>query len=433
MREHPSSHQLKLYQKRALSPDLFRTVHRHVNACPSCSERCNTPAGQEQDYSNLLAALMPEPGDEPYHLTRAELVGYVEKRLDAVDAESAESHLSVCAQCAEEARGIGATAARTRRPVRRVVGEYVAPLRIWGRPALFAYFILISMGVGLAALFIKRAGDDRPVPPVPGRAESANLNSNQSETGSPPDDAGGWSAGGIEKGQEPNQSTGGLPNSGAAERGAGGSELETNEAIAAMLAPSSRRAIVSALAEQRLEASPVLTRLKGEGGSLRGGNGEGRPFLLLSPVGKVVETTSPTFSWSPLAGASSYVVTVVDDQLNEVAKSGPLTKTEWRLRTPLARGSAYSWQVTALKDGQTITSPVMPAPQAKFMILDRARSEELRRVRRAAPRYHLGLGVLYARAGLLDEAEREFRALVKANPRSGAARKLLQSVRSMRD
>ncbi len=432
MREHPSSHQLRLYQKRALSPDLFLTVHRHVNACPACSERCNTRAGQEQDYSNLLAALMPEPGDEPYHLTRAELAGYFEKRLDAVDAESAESHLSVCAQCAEEARGIGAMAARKRRPVRQAVGQYVAPLRAWGRPALFAYFILIVMGVGLTAIFIKRAGDDRPVLPETSQAEGANPASHRREPDPPRDGAGGPGAVGIEKGQEPNQSAAGLPNAGEAERGAG-SGLESNEAIAALLAPSSRRAITSALAEQRLEASPAVTRLKGEGGSLRGGDGEGRPFRLFSPVGKVVETASPTFRWSPLTGASSYVVTVVDDQLNEVAKSGPLTKTEWRPRTPLARGSAYSWQVTAVKDGQNITSPVMPAPQAKFMILDRARSEEIKRVRRAAPRYHLGLGVLYARAGLLDEAEREFRALVKANPGSATARKLLQSARSMRE
>lgn len=377
---------------------------------------------------------MPQPDDEPYHLTRAELAGYVEKRLDAVDAESAESHLSVCAQCAEEARAIDAQAARRRRPVRHVLGEYVAPLRAWGRPALFACFILIAVGMGLTALFIKRAGDERPLLPVTSQAENANLDFNQSEPArSPRDGAGEPGAVGIGKGREPNQSAAGLPNSGEAERGAVDSELESNEAIAAMLAPSSRRAIVSALAEQRLEASPVMTGLKGEGGSLRSGSGDGRPFLLLSPVGKVVDATSPTFSWAPLAGASSYVVTVVDDQLNEVAKSEPLTKTGWSLRTPLARGRVYSWQVTALKDGQTITSPVLPAPQAKFMILDRSRSDELKRIRATAPRYHLGLGVLYARAGLLDEAEREFRALVKANPRSDTARKLLQSVRSMRE
>jgi hypothetical protein len=430
MREHPSSHQLKLYQRRALSPDLFLTVDRHVRACLSCSAQCNTTSALKQDYVNLLAALMPEPGDEPYHLTEAELTGYAARSLDAVDTESAQSHLSVCAQCAEALRELRA-AARTRRPVREVVAEYIAPLRAWGWPSLFAYFILLTLGIGLAIIFIKRAGDDRPAPPVTSPAENVTLNSNQSATAPPRDGAGGQSGDGIEKGHEPGESAAGLPGAGGAEPGAG-FELEGNDAIAAMLSPSSRRAITSAVAEQRLEAPPVLAQLRGEGGSLRGGPSDGRPFLLLNPVGKVLETASPTFRWEPLAGASSYVVTVADDRLNEVAESGPLTKTEWRLPTPLARGGVYSWQVAALKDGQAITSPVMPAPQAKFMILDRAHSEELRRVRGAAPRYHLGLGVLYARAGLLDEAEKEFLALMKSNPRSEVARKLLQSVRSMK-
>ena len=431
MREHPSSHQLKLYQRRALAPDLFLTVDRHVHACPSCSEQCNTTPVLRQDYANLLAALMPEPGDEPYHLTRAELAGYIAGSMDAVDTESVESHLSVCAQCAEAARELRATAAQTRRPVREVVAGYIAPLRAWGRPSLFAFFILLTLGIGLATLFIKRAGGDRPAPPVTSPAENVALNSNQSETAPPRDGAGGQSGDGIERGREPGESATALPGAGGAESGAG-SELESNDAIAAMLSPSSRRAITLAVAEQRLERPPVLAQLRGDGGSLRGGPGDGQPFLLLSPVGKVVETVSPTFRWTPLAGASSYAVTVVGDQLNQVAESGPLTKTEWRLRTPLAQGGVYSWQVTALKDGQVITSPVMPAPQAKFMILDRAHSEELRRIRGAAPHYHLGLGVLYARAGLLDEAEREFLALMKSNPRSDVARRLLQSVRSMK-
>jgi hypothetical protein len=42
------------------------------------------------------------------------------------------------------------------------------------------------------------------------------------------------------------------------------------------------------------------------------------------------------------------------------------------------------------------------------------------------------MGVIYAEAGLLGEAEREFTALLKANPQSSNARKLLQGVRSAR-
>jgi hypothetical protein len=40
------------------------------------------------------------------------------------------------------------------------------------------------------------------------------------------------------------------------------------------------------------------------------------------------------------------------------------------------------------------------------------------------------LGVLYAQAGLLDDAEREFSALLRANPKSEVARKLLSNVRA---
>jgi hypothetical protein len=45
---------------------------------------------------------------------------------------------------------------------------------------------------------------------------------------------------------------------------------------------------------------------------------------------------------------------------------------------------------------------------------------------------HLVRGVLFARVGLLDDAERELRALAAANPRSAVARKLLASVTALR-
>lgn len=143
-----------------------------------------------------------------------------------------------------------------------------------------------------------------------------------------------------------------------------------------------------------------------------------------------MESDRPTFSWRPLAGADTYVVTVTDDALNEVASSGPLRATAWRAPRPLARGTTYSWQVTTrLTDGRTLTSPVLPAPPAKFRVLGHAQIEELRRARRAYPGSHLALGVLYARAGLSAEAAREFEILARANPRSEAARKLLRSAR----
>jgi lipopolysaccharide biosynthesis regulator YciM len=77
-----------------------------------------------------------------------------------------------------------------------------------------------------------------------------------------------------------------------------------------------------------------------------------------------------------------------------------------------------------------LKAPRPPAPQAKFHVLDAAMANELAQARRVYARWRLVLGLLYARAGLLDEAEREFRALREANPNSELAHRLLKQVRT---
>ena len=57
---------------------------------------------------------------------------------------------------------------------------------------------------------------------------------------------------------------------------------------------------------------------------------------------------------------------------------------------------------------------------------------ELAAARRAYGSSHLTLGLLYADAGLLREAEQEFRLVQKANPNSDLARNLLRNVQSLR-
>jgi hypothetical protein len=92
----------------------------------------------------------------------------------------------------------------------------------------------------------------------------------------------------------------------------------------------------------------------------------------------------------------------------------------------------YVWQVTAIKDGKEVISPIAPAPEARFKILEAAKVEQLRRVESGHPASHLARGISYAEAGLLGDAEREFRALLAGNPQSDAARKLLRSVEARR-
>jgi hypothetical protein len=129
-------------------------------------------------------------------------------------------------------------------------------------------------------------------------------------------------------------------------------------------------------------------------------------------------------------GATGYVVEVYDEKFNPVVVSPQLTGLTWT--TTLPRGKVYSWQVKATSDSGETTSPRPPAPQAKFRIVDQAKANEIANARRSYPSSHLTLGLLYAEAGLLREAEQEFRQVQKANPNSDLARNLLRQVQSLR-
>jgi hypothetical protein len=161
-----------------------------------------------------------------------------------------------------------------------------------------------------------------------------------------------------------------------------------------------------------------------------GGGDPGVAFGLVTPVGKVVLSDRPQLRWKPLDGADSYVVKVYDSNYQEVAASQPLKTTVWNVDKTLKRGGLYQWQVTANKGGEEIKSPVRPAPDARFRILEASAAAEIESAKRQAGNSHLLLGTLYANAGLTEDATREFQALVKENPNSELAKKLLRKVQS---
>jgi hypothetical protein len=205
---------------------------------------------------------------------------------------------------------------------------------------------------------------------------------------------------------------------------------------------SLRERVRSALTSGRVTLSQEARDLAGKQGTILGGASAGVNFALISPVGKVIEDERPTLRWnplgsnpmrrSPLIGATRYTVTITDSNFNEVAKSPELRGTQWQVPLPLKRGGVYRWQVIAVIDGRQLKSTTPPAPDAVFKVLGQAEVEEIERAQRAYPNSHLLRGVLYSKTGLVDEAEREFKALVAANPRVPIARKLLASLRAAR-
>ena len=195
---------------------------------------------------------------------------------------------------------------------------------------------------------------------------------------------------------------------------------------------NSRQYVAQAALSGHIAPAQVWKRLSGEQSGLRGSDTGEHGFGLLYPVRNVVIEDRPSFRWESLAGTSSYRVYVLDANGKQVGQSEdlPPNQTQWKVPSRLRRGQVFSWAVTAQVDGKKIVSPSASDPEMKFAVLSAADFQELTLLKKSNS--HLALGVFYARVGLLNEAEREFQTLSELNPQSELPRKLLQSVRVMK-
>jgi hypothetical protein len=163
---------------------------------------------------------------------------------------------------------------------------------------------------------------------------------------------------------------------------------------------------------------------------VRGNRASIQSFTIVRPLTTLINNDRPTFCWTALNGATSYMVSVYDTNLHLVRTSEPLKETQWMLPDRLKSGIVYTWMVTALKDGQEFIAPASPA-RAEFKILGKP---DLRKLNRLLSRTnsHAARGVLYAEAGLLDEAEMEFQTHLELRPADERVKRLLRMVRSWR-
>ncbi len=445
MTGHLSPEQKGLYLERALPPAELLAADDHLASCEACRGSLRERAAEKRPLVAALGSLLPAERTAA-HLTYEQLAAYVDHEAGAAEREAIESHLGVCSMCKEEARDLfafretmAASPAQAAEPARArwslAAFWHTNALRLYGAAAV----ILLATGIALW-LFLKpsrtvEVADVRPTPTptaspteprvtptptpeVPQEVEVADVPPQQ-----PP----------VKMGQPPAPPV--RPSVTVVALNDGPTRVAVDDRGRVqgldLLSAEDRRAVSNALLSGRIERPDALAGLGPKTETLMGTPGA-PVFDLKSPVGRVVRTDAPTFRWQPLEGASGYTVNVYDTDFNKVATAEALTGTEWTPGRALARGRLYTWQVTALKDGQEITSPAPPAPQARFRILGQAESSRLERAERLHPDSHLTLGVLYAQSGLLDEAEKEFQALVEANPDSARARALLKNLRALR-
>jgi anti-sigma factor RsiW len=441
MNEHLSAPLIEQYRERALLPTELLEADDHLAGCEVCRQRLD-------DDQRVQAAGRSLRGDLAVtgltHINYEELASYVEGGLDQTDREIVDSHLKLCEQCSGELDGLRTFATELAAyPAKEYgprapwsVGEKLLRFgkglrqrakRLWRLPALWLpvaaslglVIALISVGILLSrnsqlqtALDAERRENEKLKQDY--QAANASVTELESQLAQ------------LKSIELP-------PSRNVVTLNDGSGQVTLNEdGNLAGVPQAYQETVKQTLTSHQITTPEMLSELIGKSGVLMGPADPGHPIPLLSPVGTVVMGDRPVFRWRALDGAEGYLVKVYDEDFNEIAASPSLTQTAWTATRSLQRGRTYSWQVIARVGGKEISSPVKPAPDAKFMVLNQQKASELIQAKSASGNSHLTLGILYAQAGLLDDAEREFLTLLRANPQSALVQKLLRSVREKR-
>lgn len=445
MVEHLTKKQIEDYCWQQLRAAELLSVSDHLGECEACRQRIESATNGDLAFFALRAEVFGAAAIDSSlqtaraHLPAEQIAAYVDRNLSGEELQMVADHLSACEQCALAVDDLNAfkdeiapTLEREYHPASVPSPTESIPSTTeswWQRtfaalPVLFHRSPVPAFGAALAILLLamtvwlvwraqRETEPKQEVVALPSPTPQPALSPQPAPTSQPAQ---------IAVVAQLNDGAGGQLTLDEEGKLAGADDLP----------PAYQSRLKDALRTRRIERSAQLDGLTRPPSALMGTGDQKSEFSVIEPVGKVLMTNRPAFRWSRMEGANAYVVEVYDDKFNLVTNSPQLTGNSWATPQSLSRGKVYSWQVKAIKDGQEFESPRPPAPQAKFRILEQARANELAKAKRAYPSSHLTLGLLYAEAGLLDEAEREFRLLQKANPKSEIARSLLKQIRALR-
>jgi len=425
--EHLTQKQVEDYSRRQLPAAELLAVTDHFGGCDLCRQRIVRAENGDAAYLDLHSQVFAEVPETVQHPTMEQTAAYVDRNLAGEELQVVDDHLAHCEECVfavadlrEFRNEIAPSLDRQYGPApgpspaesswRRTLRSLTAPFRVSPVPA-FGGAALAILLLAFIAWLVWRTPEQQP--PQIANAPTPQPTASPSQPDAPP--------------TQPQPA----PIVAQVNDGSGVLALDQQGKLSGAddLPPAYQNLVKKALTTGKVEKSAQLQGLMRPPSSLMGPNNK-QDFSVLEPLGNVLLTDSATFRWSAMEGATGYVVEIYDEKFAPITSSPQLTSPTWT--TTLPRGHVYSWQVKAIKDGEEITSPRPPAPQAKFRILDQAKANELANARRAHASSHLTLGLIYADAGLLREAEQEFRLLQKANPNSDIARNLLRQVQSLR-
>jgi hypothetical protein len=424
--EHLCQTQIVNFGRRPLPPAEWLSVTDHLAVCELCRLQVEDVVGNEVTYLALKSLVFDEAEAsiavaEGLHLTFEQMAGFVDESIARGKLHVVKEHLAWCEECESAVEDLRTFKKQVvvelerkgrRKSMRGKVSRW--PRLIAALASMRPKSPVLALGSALAIIFLAvgwLAWQELPGMKI--KPEVAGT------------------------GPTPVSSPSVVPSPvpviiAQLNDGVGRITLDAKGKLSGVdqLPAAYQQMVKKALTEQRIERSEFVAQSSQPGLRSRGGSGISREkFSVIEPVGEVILTDRPTFRWTQLEGAMGYIVEIYDEGFNRLVSSPQLSANSWSVPEAIKRGGSYYWQVKAIKQGQEFKAPRPPAPQARFRILEEAAADELAKARRSYASSHLTLGLLYARAGMLDEAEEEFKALLKNNPDSALAQRLLRQIR----
>jgi hypothetical protein len=429
MTDHLTETEVSLFRDRTIRPGERKRIDAHVAECESCLRRILPSEDSALVYSELTEALLPDAADEAFHLSNADLRRYANGVVDQADRVIFESHFESCERCSEAMQSLPSSSlveniSSSAKPAEMPAGQFSPAWHAAFQftPARAVAGVLVAASLVLAFVVWLR---------WQGGVVDQTIQTTTTQTPSQTPEGSSPRATETQATKDSNTDQFAVTTS-LEDNGRKVQLGNTGRLVGLEELPEASRSLVrSVLTTKSLPKPEVLDKLTAPSIRLMDPTARENTFGLLGPSGPVIATDQPNLRWQALAGATSYTVSVFDADFNRVTRSAPQATTQWT-STKLRRGTIYSWEVVAVRNGEEVRSPVAPAPKAQFKILEAEKLRELTNLKTHRPISHLALGLTYARFGLLAEAEEQLKILARENPNSPVATRLLRTVQEWR-